>query len=242
MVNAASDDRDPIIEAEAPIGIDFRDRDLRGRDFSHESLQNADFSGADLRGCNFYNADLSGANFESAPIGFDPTMVHALLVNGSVSALGYLLVMGLVGELLAFLSGPSHNLPQNIDIPNVCTGSSSDKQLIKAPKYVDKWKLLGRSEITILLMFSTLCGLVAIFGTGFLLFGHVATDSINAAHNIILSCLAIAAGSLVVAIMQARDLAQTDFSEADLDEAKIDRATFQQAKTDGAKIDRVTWL
>lgn len=60
MVNAASDDRDPTVEAEIS-GIDWRDRDLRGRDFSRESLQNSDFSGADLRGCNFYNADLSGA-------------------------------------------------------------------------------------------------------------------------------------------------------------------------------------
>jgi uncharacterized protein YjbI with pentapeptide repeats len=241
MVNAASDDLDPIVEVETKISLDFRDRDLRDRDFSGESLQNADFSGADLRGCNFYDADLSAANFESAQIGFDPNRVHALLFNGSVSALGYLLVMGLLGELLAFLSGPSHTLP-SIDIPNVCGESSRDRALAEEPKYVDQWKLLGRSEITVLLMLATLCGLMVIFGTVFLLLGHVATDSIGAAHNIILSCLAIAVGALVVATRQARELAQTDFSEADLDGAKIDRVTFHRAKTDKAKIDRVTWL
>jgi Pentapeptide repeats (8 copies) len=234
MVNAASDDRAPMVETEVS-GIDFRDRDLRGRDFSNESLQNADFSGADLRCCNFYNADLSGANFESAQIGFDPKMVHTILLNGSVAALGYLFVIGLLGELMAAFTRP-------IDVSNVDDGSRRDDELDKAPKYVDEWKLLGRSEITLLLMCAILCGLIVIFGTGLLIFGYVTPDSMDKAHKVILSFLAIAPIGLVLAIRQARDLTHTDFSEADLAGAQIDHATFQRAKTDGAQIDRVTWL
>jgi uncharacterized protein YjbI with pentapeptide repeats len=235
MVNVASDDRDPTIEAEPSIGINFCDQDLRGRDFSYESLQNADFSGADLRGCNFYNADLSGANFELASIGFDPKIANTLLFNGSVSALGYLFVIGLLGELMAVFMGP-------IDVSTVDGGSSSDDGLAKAPKYVDEWKLLGRSEITLLLMCAILCGLIVIFGTGLLIFGYLTPDSVDKAHKVILGFLAIVPVGVILAIRQARDVTYTDFSEADLAGAKIDRTTFHRAKTDGAKIDRVTWL
>jgi uncharacterized protein YjbI with pentapeptide repeats len=219
MMNAASNDRDSIVEATASIGMDYRDQDLRGRDFSYESLQNADFSGADLRGCNFYKAHLSGANFESATIGFDPKIANSLLFNGSVSALGYLFVIGLLGELMAVFTGP-------INVSSVDGGNSRDDGLGKTPKYVDEWKLLGRSEITLLLMCAILCGLIVLFVTGLLIFGYVAPDSVDKAHKVTLGFLVIMPGSLVLAIRQAKDMTHTDFSEADLAGAKIDPATW----------------
>jgi uncharacterized protein YjbI with pentapeptide repeats len=93
---------EPKAAGETPIGIDYADRDLRGRDFSHESLQNANFSGADLRGCSFWNSDLSNANFQSAQIGIAPERVSSLLITGLFSALGYSLLIGLGewGQLL----------------------------------------------------------------------------------------------------------------------------------------------
>jgi hypothetical protein len=222
---------EPKAAGETPIGIDYADRDLRGRDFSHESLQNANFSGADLRGCSFWNSDLSNANFQSAQIGIAPERVSSLLITGLFSALGYSLLIGL-GEWGQLLK----------DVPNLTRGDKQEEDSLENEKYLSPWNLVAKSNISILLICTLPTGLMTFFGCALLFLGYVSADSIGEAYTIIASCLVMASGCLALAISQAQDLAKTDFSGAKLDFAQIDRSAFDQANTTETEIARVTWL
>jgi Pentapeptide repeats (9 copies)/Pentapeptide repeats (8 copies) len=244
MDSAASADREPTIENTTAVGIDFADRDLRGRDFSNESLQNANFSGADLRSCSFWNCDLSDANFQTAKIGIAPEQVSSLLIKGLVAALGYVLLLGLWGELLLFLSGLCNSDPRNQSdsVPISCGAGDSEKLSNHAEKYLDDWKSLGSSEITLCFCFAIIGGVVAIAIVVLLMLGYVNTDGILEALTILGSCLAIGSGCLGVAVFQARELSKTDFSRVNLNGAKIERTAFDEAKSEQASIDGITWL
>jgi Pentapeptide repeats (8 copies) len=223
MFNVASDDRDPIIEAETQVGQDLRDRNLCNLKFRSANFRNADFSGADLRNCNFDGADLSGANFAAAKIGADPWMVCKLTWEAICVILwapitiffGIMMVISPDGS-----SSPSHS--SFGDIPST--------------KLIDQ--VSGSGKVLFWCFASLLiagCGICMLWLT-----------AVSPEWRLPMS-LWIAGGTTLLlvtgaAISTAQALLRTNFSNANLTGAKFDRATFQQAKTDGAKTDRITWL
>jgi uncharacterized protein YjbI with pentapeptide repeats len=243
MVNAASDDRAPMVETEVS-GIDWRDRDLRGRDFSNESLQNADFSGADLRNCKFQNTDLAGSNFQGATIDSDIREGFSLVFLGSwvvLQSFGLFCVAGFLeigGGLLVIVL-----------IPLLLFGIEPEKLLNNLGKSFDaspenqaRIELYNCSNVSWFLTLSVMSFLAGGVSYGWLKTHNISVESLWVVYAWIGGWTAMAIGLLIGAVFSATKLFRTDFSGAQLDLAQIDRATFQRAKTDGAKIDRITWL
>lgn len=221
MVNAASDDLDPIVEAEEPTEISFHNRDLRGYNLNNKSLQNINFSEADLRGCKLTNADLSGANFQGAILGIDDAQMFELLIQGFLTAIAGLLYLILWlsngGQLLA-----SSDDPAEIDKQETDSATSTNVALVGLILWV---------------------GFVGIgLGIYILLAKHLTPQLTNYVYGWISFWSVVSAISLIAMIVVAMDLAKTDFGNANLTGAKFDLATFNRAKTDGAKIDRITWM
>jgi uncharacterized protein YjbI with pentapeptide repeats len=243
MVEAASDDRAPMVETEVSR-IDWRDRDLRGRDFSNESLKNADFSGADLRNCKFQNTDLTGSNFQGATIGSDIREGFSFVFLGSWVVLkSFLLIF-----TLALMESGS-GLLVIVLLPLIFFGLDPEKMLSKlgelleaSPEDQERIELYNRSNVSWFLTLSVMSFLAAGLSYGLLRTHNISTESLWVVYTWIGGWTAMAIGLLIGAVFSATKLFRTDFSGAQLDFAQIDRATFQQAKTDGAKIDRVTWL
>jgi uncharacterized protein YjbI with pentapeptide repeats len=244
MVNAASNDRDPIVEAEATIGMDFRNRDLRGSDFSHESLKNADFSGADLRNCKFQNTDLIGSNFQGATIGDDIREGFSFVFLGSWVVLQSFVLTCTVGFMEV-----GGGLLVVLLFPLLFFGFDPEQLLNKlgelfeaSPENQARIELYNRSNVSWFLTLSVMSFLVAGLSYGLLKTHNISAESIWVVYAWIGGWIAMAAGLLIGAVFSATKLCRTDFSGAKLDLAQLDRATFHRAKTDGAKLDRVTWL
>jgi hypothetical protein len=244
MVNAASDDRNPGVEAEASIEMDFRDRDLRGHNFSNKSLRNADFSGANLRNCKFQDTDLTSSNFQRATIGGDIREGFSLVFLGSWVVLkSFFLIF-----TLALMESGS-GLLVIVLLPLIFFGLDPEKILSKlgdlfeaSPEDPERIEFYNRSNVSWFLTLSVMSFLAAGLSYSLLKTHSISPESLWVVHTWIGGWIAMATGLLIGAVFSATKLFRTDFSGAQLDLAQIDRATFQQAKTDGAKIDRVTWL
>ncbi|MFM2431942.1 MAG: hypothetical protein RLZZ511_3155 [Cyanobacteriota bacterium] len=224
MVNAASEDLDPMVETEAPIEINFHNRDLRGRDFSNGSWQNIDFSKADLRGCKLKNADLSGANFKGATFGIDDAQVFELLIQGFFNALVGL-IYAMLWILMWFNGGQSDEF-------------SDDSAETDNPKS-DSTTITNVDLIGFILW----VGFVGI-GLGIYIFRsrHLTSLLTNCVYGWIGFWTIISGVSVIAMIVAAIDLAKTDFDSAILDGTKMDRRSFKKAKSEGTTTDQITWL
>jgi uncharacterized protein YjbI with pentapeptide repeats len=223
MVNAASDDRDPIVEAEAQVGQDLRDRNLCNLKFCNANFHNADFSGADLRNCNFDGADLSGANFAAAKIGADPWMVCKLIWEAVC------VILWAPITIYFFIT-------TSMSPDGSSASDTSDFGERPSTKLMDQ--VSGSGKVLFWCFVSLLIAGCAIY---MLWLTAVSPDWRLPVALWIAGCSTLLF-VMGVAIYTAKALLRTNFSNANLAGAKIDRATFNQAKTDGAKIDRVTWL
>jgi uncharacterized protein YjbI with pentapeptide repeats len=212
-------------EANQWIGVDFRDRDLRGRDFSHESLQYADFRGADLRNCKFQNANLSDTNFQGAKIGIDNAEFFQFLIDGTKAAFPLLLVLS-----LAILLSPSSLFSDNSE--NTSSQSSTNEQILHPIHDT----LL---PITAAILFLGL-GFAGV-GIYFLLTHNINRDSVGYVDAWIGITSSVSVVALIAMIWIAGSLTQTDFSGAILSRAKLDRSSFRKAKSAGVEVDRINW-
>ncbi len=221
MVNAASDDRDSMVEAKGAIGMSFHNRDLRGYDLSNQSFQNIDFSEADLRGCKLTNADLSGANFQGAILGIDDAQVFERSIRGFFSGIAVLLFL-----ILWIGNG---------------FGAMGDSDEAKADE-----KQQSDSEGDTKLLFGGLMlwvGFIAIgLGVYVLIKRNLASSLINYVYGWMGFWSVVSVISLIVIIVSAMDLAKTDFSNAVLDGAKMNRAAFKKANAAGVGLDRINWF
>jgi uncharacterized protein YjbI with pentapeptide repeats len=231
MVSSDSGDQ------EQAVGINFRDRDLRGRNFSGESLCNADFSGADLRGCRLVATDLSGAIFRSAVMGAELVEVFKVVVFGGFIILRfqlYVAIRVLVETEIGFL----------FVIAGLIFGV--DKLLLKLDALIERenQKCLNFMNYSIVefMLACFVCFAISAFGVWFLTTENIAEASVKYLYFWILGWWTVALGCLVGVVIGARNMVRTDLSGACLDLAQIDRPTFQKAKTTGAAIETTIWL
>jgi uncharacterized protein YjbI with pentapeptide repeats len=236
MVNSESGDQEQV------VGIDFRDRDLRGRNFSGDQLNNANFSGADLRGCRFVDADLTAANFQGAKIGVDGDRVLRLLTSGFISALGYVFLFALFAALIEWIRLEGSADGNLGDFSGGVGNSDSEDKSTKDDNYAEPWVALRGTGITAYIVVSIMCFMLPIVTIIALKLGYDNADVTAGATACSFISPILSPIYLTFAITKARVLAQTDFSRATLDLAQIDRPTFQRAKTTGAAIETTIWL
>jgi uncharacterized protein YjbI with pentapeptide repeats len=236
MVRSESGDQ------EQAVGIDFRDRDLRGRNFSGDQLNNANFSGADLRGCRFVDADLTAANFQGTKIGVDGDRVLRLLTSGFISALGYVFLFALFAALIEWIRLEGNADGNLSDFPGGVGSSDSEEKSTRDDNYIDPWVALRGTGITAYIVVSIICFMLPIVTIIALNLGYDNTNVTAGATACSFISPVLFPIYITFAITKARVLAQTDFSGATLDLAQIDRPTFQRAKTTGAAIEITVWL